>query len=494
MPSIRLEGVSFAFADAAPILTDVDLLLPAGWTALVGANGAGKSTLLALLAGTLAPSAGAIRIDPPGARIALCRQEVAAAGEPERALAGREDGPARRLRASLSLDPAALERWETLSPGERKRWQVGAALAAEPDLLLLDEPTNHLDAAARALLAGALGGFRGAGVLVSHDRALLEALAPRTARLHRGRVRVHQAPYGEARRLWEAELRAAWDERGQRQEAARAAARRLDLARRTSQAASRARSGRHRDPGDRDARSVGAKTLRMWADERLGRDVTRLRAAAGRAREAVPGVPEEAEVGGALFAGFAPAPRPVLLSLEAPALGPGPLLRDVRVRLRRDDRVWLCGPNGSGKSTLLRALLAGSTAPPGRLLHLAQELSPEEGPALLDAARRLAPAERGRVLALVAALGSDPGRLLASSSPSPGEARKLTLALGLGCHAWALLLDEPTNHLDLPSIERLEAALAAYPGALLLATHDEELAARCTTARWVISGGTIHLG
>jgi ATPase subunit of ABC transporter with duplicated ATPase domains len=91
------------------------------------------------------------------------------------------------------------------------------------------------------------------------------------------------------------------------------------------------------------------------------------------------------------------------------------------------------------------------------------------------------------VLNIVAGLGVDPDRLLISEQPSPGEARKLCLALGFARKARALVLDEPENHLDLPSIERLEAALVEYPGALYLVTHDQTLALRCTNQTFTIS-------
>ena len=91
------------------------------------------------------------------------------------------------------------------------------------------------------------------------------------------------------------------------------------------------------------------------------------------------------------------------------------------------------------------------------------------------------------------ALGVDPGALLASPCPSPGEARKLLLARGLASGAWALVLDEPTNHLDLPAIERLEAALLDYPGAVLLVTHDAALASRVTTCTWTLADGEVHV-
>jgi ATPase subunit of ABC transporter with duplicated ATPase domains len=87
----------------------------------------------------------------------------------------------------------------------------------------------------------------------------------------------------------------------------------------------------------------------------------------------------------------------------------------------------------------------------------------------------------------------DPEALLLSAAPSPGEARKLALAFGLARRVWALVVDEPTNHLDLPSIERLEEALAGYPGALVLVSHDAEFARRLTNRSWSFEGGRVVL-
>jgi ATPase subunit of ABC transporter with duplicated ATPase domains len=447
------------------------------------------------VAGSLAPTSGRVRVDPAGARVVLCPQRVDGDPAPDvAALAARDDGDARALRGILHLEPAALPRWPTLSPGERKRWQVAAALASEPDVLLLDEPTNHADGEARSWIAAALARFRGVGVVVSHDRALLEAVTTRTLRLHRGALSLHDRAYGLARAAWEAEAARAWERRAEAQRQVRKAEERLVRAREARDAAERSRSGRHRDPRDRDARSITASTKRMWAEGRLGRNVGRLRTAVQQARDEIPEVPPEPDLDRGVFLGFEPPRRPVLLSLDAEVVHAGdrPVLRDVRVQLRRGDRIRLAGPNGSGKTTLLSALLARSDLPAERLLVLPQELPPGEGPRLAGAIRAMEPAARGRVLSAYAALGCDPARLLGSREPSPGEARKLLLALGLGTHAWALVLDEPTNHLDLPGVERIERALVAYPGAILLVTHDDAFAGRCTASSWRIEQGHVR--
>ncbi len=173
---LDVHGVGVAFAASSPIIRDAEFRLVPGWYGLVGANAPASPPSCAC-----SPVSSRRWREPSGASPGtpasfLCPQEVDGLTEDVRSFANDDGGLAFELRGRLVLLEGEIERWPTLSPGERKRWQIGAALAREPDILLLDEPTNHLDAAGRRLLVGALGRFRGIGVVVSHDRALLDEL------------------------------------------------------------------------------------------------------------------------------------------------------------------------------------------------------------------------------------------------------------------------------------------------------------------------------
>jgi ATPase subunit of ABC transporter with duplicated ATPase domains len=482
VPAIDLSGVSYAHTDSVPLITEATLRLLPGWTGVVGANGAGKTTLLDLLRGALAPDAGRVAWNPKSLSIHLCPQTVERIEPPIEELARARSGEAQRLRAWLALRPEQLARWETLSPGERKRWQVGAALALAPDALLLDEPTNHLDANARDGLLGALA--------VSHDRTLLERLTEHTLRIHRGRVASYRGSYEQARESWEAlereelasHAKLARERKKQRKRLGdkRRARAKAEVGQRTSRKMKNAK--------DSDTRLRFKQKRRRSAEVSLGRDVQLTRRKIGRLDEAIEGFQLEKKLGRSIFVSYETAPVPHLLLFEAAELkgGERTLVRDLRLEVGRESRIHLAGANGTGKTTLLNALVRHARIPASRVLYLPLELSAAEGRTLLDEARALEAEVRGRLMNIVAALGVDPGSLLESHDPSPGEARKLALALGLAREVWLLVLDEPTNHLDLPSISQLEEALCAYPGALLMVTHDDALAARVATERWLL--------
>lgn len=506
--ALFLEGARFAWSPTVPLLgaatAGADLHLGPGWTGLVGANGAGKSTLLRIVAGELPLDDGQRTVHPPGLAMLRTAQCPARCTAPIRAFGEAWDKAAVRWRTRLSMMVENIDRWDVLSPGERMRWQLAAALWTDPDVLLLDEPTNHMDAQGRALILRALERFRGIGIVVSHDRTLLDALTTHTLRLHRGQLRLWTGGYGQAQAQWtqqDAHQRAHHSSLRDQQ---RALARRMHTQRQHQAKAERMRStrARQRNAGDTDARSALAKVKAARGAARQAHGAALLRRREERVQNSLSEAIVENNHRSDVELPYTPPPHAHVLSLDQDALqvdGHTLLRGGVRPVLNRGDKVWLSGPNGSGKTTLLKALWAsrspcGGDASAERLLYLPQELPPGAGLALLAALRERRGPDRTREMNLLSRLGTSPEALLRSAQPSPGEARKLMLVSGMCRGVSALLLDEPTNHLDLPSIEALGTALQAWPDALVLITHDEGLAAQCTTTRWTLKDGRLEIG
>jgi len=321
-----------------------------------------------------------------------------------------------------------------MSPGERKRWQVGGALYQQPEILLLDEPTNHLDADARGLLLGTLDRYRGVGLIVTHDRAVLNRLCRRIMRVSDGAVTLWQGGYDGARMAWESQERAEHDAyQGVRAEK-REVKRRLTDKRRTAATKTAQYKRRIRSAGikDKDARSMEKKGRFEGGQKQGSHEISLLRQEAKRLGEVASGYDIQRELGGELFFDYEPARRRRLLSFSGRLHVAGATLaREIDVLLERGQRVLLTGPNGAGKSTLLAALVRQATLDEGRLLHLPQELNEPETRALVSGVRAMDATSKGLVLGIVGVLGSDPKRILASELPSPGEARKLLIASGL---------------------------------------------------------------
>ena len=486
---LKFSNVSFAYDGMiGNLFEDVEAYFPeGGWTGIVGANGCGKTTLLRLAAGELAPSSGTV--DSFGKARYVVQRTDFPPNDFEDFLCAN-DASAVTWRARLGIRTDWASRWETLSHGERKRAQIGTALWQEPGVLALDEPTNHLDEEAKATLLKALKAFHGAGLVVSHDRDFLDTLCsqclfifPPQATMRPGGV---TAGLEQDRR--EQSFRRARDSEAKNdaRHLREAAQRRFELAQQTAAKNKAARNAKI-DPQDHDGRAkrnlaklTGKNAWAVSQSAALGK-----RAAKAEASRRGLTPRKEYEMGFWLDGGER-SRRDYVLSLDAGeiTLGNGRLLRFPEIRVRPDDRIALTGCNGVGKTTFLRHILSFANVPEEKLLIVPQEITEAESAKILADVKKLGRESLGRVMTSVSRLGSRPGHLLESECPSPGEIRKILLALGVDRGIHLLAMDEPTNHLDLPGIECLEEALAECPCALLLVSHDRRFLAKTTHIEW----------
>ena len=511
---LSLRGIDFTYESmTAPLFTALNADIPLGWTGLVGANGAGKTTLLKLASGCLEPQHGRVTRTGTACYVA---QRTDSPPENWDEFFWAPDAPAIKSRLRIGEDWEAPERWDTLSHGERKRAQIAVALWLEPALLALDEPTNHIDAAARDMLIAALRGYRGAGLLVSHDRELLDTLCgqclildPPGAVMRPGGVTAALEQQGreeDSRRSEHTTLR---HEASRLREETQ---RRREIADQKIAASRGSKTKKKNDHDDRAKRHLAQLTNKdAWAGKQAGQ----LRKRAGKlaSEAAALGVKKRYETGiwvedasysqrdfllrlpaGTLPLTAPPSPSPSdqsVLSVGKTNHSTAPIasprhLHHPELIIGGRDRIALTGGNGLGKSTLLRHILPRLAVDSERLIHVPQEITAEESRAILEQIKRLPEAERGRVMTTVSRLGSRPGRLLESAQPSPGEVRKLLLALGIVRGPHLIVMDEPTNHLDLPGILCLEDALAKCPCAMLLVSHDTRFLERTTQTGWRI--------
>jgi ATP-binding cassette subfamily F protein 3 len=522
MTLLQVDRVSFGYG-ADVLFEDVSFSLAAGERlALVAPNGQGKSSLLKILAGELSPDEGRVLMpkgtrvgylhqaldpDPKGtveealmapfaearaARAALTEAEHAAAsGRPEDL-----DRLAHAMDAHHRVGADAIEREvstvahrvgfsdadlarpvRSLSGGERGRLSLAVVLVQKPDLLLLDEPTNHLDLESTAWLEGFLTQFSGAVVVVSHDRAFLDATCPRTAELGLVRFRQYPAPYSKYLVLREEDIaRERREVELQRQEIARTE----DFIRRNLAGQKTAMAKGRRKMLEKLVRLENPEDI--WADARK------------------------------LGLRFVPGKRSGDIVLEARGLGATrggrSLFAGIDLLVRRGERIAIVGPNGAGKSTLLK-LLAGVGAPGAEGCSDAGEVrrgtnldvgyfdqhleSLDARGSLIDEVRSVRPdmvADAVRqYLSRFRFYGDDPFRTVGSLSG--GERTRLALAKLLLVPRNLLLLDEPTNHLDIPACEILEEALRHYDGTVVLVSHDRFFLDRVSTRVLHLEGGAV---
>ncbi len=453
----QLKGVRLSLG-GAPLFESVDIALARGdRAALVGANGAGKSTLMRILAGLAEPDAGE-RALANGARLELAEQEPDLSGAIDlRAYASGASAPAYAADAALNafgLDPERKP--AGLSGGETRRASLARVFAADPDILLLDEPTNHLDIPAIEDLETRVRAFRGAVLLVSHDRRFLERVSTAVLWLRNGRVQRLDRPYG-AFEDWAAGIEAEEAKALNRLET------HLKDEERWLQRGVTAR--RSRNEGRR------RKLLAMRAERADRKALTDgPRAALSAAQGAGSGkLVIEAKGLAKNFAGRA-------------------IVSGLSVRILRGDRIGIVGPNGVGKSTLIDLLLKRQEPDAGSVRHganveivyvdqmrtgvkptstLWEALAPQGGDQIDVRGQPRHVAAYAKDFLFTPAQLRQPVAAL-----SGGERNRLALAVALARPANVLVLDEPTNDLDMDTLDALADALAAYDGTVLIVSHD----------------------
>jgi ATP-binding cassette subfamily F protein 3 len=500
-PQDVFEGISLEIPNGAKI-------------ALVGPNGSGKTTLLHLIAGLEEPTAGTVH-RAKGLRLAYLPQQAdfsptgtlweamlevfadlrAQAGELRRLETAMTD-PTSREKALQQYGPA-LEAFERaggytyeqrveqvlsglgfaeddfrrpvaqLSGGEKTRALLARLLLEEPDLLLLDEPTNHLDLGGIEWLENTLKAWKGALVVVAHDRAFLDAVVEKVWELAWGRLERYRGNYS-AYVIQRAERLALQQSEYERQQAF--IARTEDFIRRNIA------GQRSREAKGRQKRLARVERLERSQEYRpLSLDLGDV----ARSGDLVLGLYD-------LAVGYDPA---------------APLFTAQEFELRRRQRVALLGPNGSGKTTLVRTVLGQVPSLAGRvrvgasvdLGYFAQghtDLDAEKTvlETTLDASE-LTIGQARNMLGRYRFSGDDVFKRVADLSG--GEQARVALAVLALQGANVLILDEPTNHLDIPSQEVLQEVLSGFGGTLLIVTHDRYLIRNLATHIWAIEDGQL---
>ena len=473
---------------APPILSfeDLGLIQGEGWLfrnldifigprdrlALIGRNGAGKTTLLKCLAGLIDTDEGTRKI-VPGTKVVLLEQDPDMRGHvtledwvlagPDAPEAHESAAIAHQIGIDLSRDIA------TASGGERRRAAIARALALGPDVLLLDEPTNHLDLGAIDWLEDWLQRFKGAFIVISHDRTFLNRLTKSCLWLDRGNVRRAEIGFGG----FEAWTEAVYAEE---QRAADKLDAKLALELHWLQRGVTAR--RRRNQG----RLAKLNEMRAQRAAMLG------------------------PAGGAKL-GLAKDDVKTKTVIDADqvvkSFGDRPIIRDFTLRIQRGDRIGLVGANGTGKTTLLK-LLTGELKPDSGTVTQAKTLSG----IVIDQQRKLMLPEK-RVRDVLAEGGDwidvrgakkhikgylkeflfDPSLTEAPvGSLSGGERSRLLLAREFARASNLLVLDEPTNDLDLETLDLLQEVIADYEGTVLIVSHDRDFLDKTVTLTLGLDG------
>ena len=506
--SIQISNLNFSYSSSnSTLFEDFSIQFFDGWTCVAGSNGCGKSTLLKLIAGLIVPDSGKISRGAAAGKVArnsiiYCPQETAEIPENLYTAFWSDDNEVRRFFSRLCVTEEMLERYDTLSGGEKKRIQIACALAEQPNVLLLDEPTNHLDAETTKMISDALGDFHGTGIMVSHDRGFADSLCNRTIYLYneshafaggRDCIACDTYPCGltkalELRQTGQAQSRDNWERLNSKAASEKQRSAKLEAENQKSKARLSKKTINAKDHDAKLkqdlARISGKDRTTGDAKARLETQIRQTEAERDSIKKAL-SRKEGFSVENTDFS------KPIIIE-ETQIQAGSYTLQVPHLEIKRGTKLALTGQNGAGKTLFVNHVigLLETTGRQKELLYLPQEISDEERERIFEEFGQLEENERGEVLSTLYRLGSEPTRLNAENPAdgsgdkqvSPGELRKLMIALAVQRPLSLLILDEPTNHMDITSVLALENALASLDCAMIVVSHDKAFLEKITNA------------
>ena len=483
-PILTIKGAKLSFGENA-LFTDVDLYINRGdKISLVGRNGSGKSTLLKVIAQEIEPDAGEIFVQP-GVKVSYMPQDPDFSGFAtlrDVVLSGLpENERSQEFKADMLIaqfDIREGQKPEESSGGERKKAALAKALIGEPDILLLDEPTNHLDMPTIEKLEKIIADFRGAVILISHDRMFLSNTSQTTFWLDRGVLRRNNKGF----KFFEE-----WQEQVIDQEIIEQKYLNKKIEEETEWLHKGVTARRKRNQG----RLRRLQQLRQERREQI---------------KQIGSVKLEVEEG---------ALRSKMV-IEAKhickAFGDRVIVKDFSTRVIKGNKIGIVGPNGAGKTTLIK-LLTKRLEPDSGFVRIGKNLEEayfDQNRITLDPKKTLWKTlcnegdhifVRGSYRHVVAYLKDFLFRPDQAQCPvsalSGGEKNRLMLAVALAQPSNFLVLDEPTNDLDMDTLDLLQEVLDEYEGTILLVSHDRDFIDRVVTSVIYMPGdGTVseHAG